>query len=147
MSGILDKLTRTLGSEYRDLNTEANGTVTYIMEQSLECSSVLNPFFLFKEFSTLQDKFINLTVPLAAVFRSLYSDPNVLVSLSSIPFIKQVSFHQLVFQSPLFRSHLLSNKQTALDQFRLHDIFVHQSNGPNKPICIASFDLLFRFSL
>ena len=30
MNGILDKLTRTLGSEYRDLNTEANGTVTFI---------------------------------------------------------------------------------------------------------------------
>ena len=30
---------------------------------------------------------IYVTVPLASVFRSLYSDPNVLVSLSSIPFI------------------------------------------------------------
>ena len=34
MSGILDKLTRTMGSEYRDLNTEAIGTVTCIIDKS-----------------------------------------------------------------------------------------------------------------
>ena len=34
MSRILDKLTRTMGSEYRDLNTETIGTVTYMTESS-----------------------------------------------------------------------------------------------------------------